>query len=319
MNRILYVIAPLSNPVRYRSRYRLFEAFRDRIAACPHVKLIIAEQSFGDRPFQLTERANPYHVQVRAGPESELWIKESLINIGFRHLTGLDPDWKYACWADADIEWLRPDWALETIEALQHFRVVQPWSIAIDLDPLGQPFKTHESFAATYWHNQSAQPNGYHGRRRLDGVNLLHPGFAWAIRRETYDAIGGLLDWLPMGSGDFFMAHAFIDNLPAALKTKVGTDAYRRRLLAWGARVSANVHCDLGFVPGTIHHHWHGKKRERFYIERDRLLASTGFNPDRDLTYNSQGLLVLTGANRKLRDTLRRYLRSRNEDSIDLD
>lgn len=129
-------------------------------------------------------------------------------------------------------------------------------------------------------------------------VNLMHPGYAWAIRRETYEAMGGLLDWLPMGSGDFFMAHAFIDNLAAALKTKVGTDAYKRKLLAWGQRVSKHVQRDIGYVDGTLHHFWHGKKRERFYVERDTALHAAGFNPDADLAYN---------------------LRARNEDSIDAD
>lgn len=49
VDRTLYVIAVCSNPVRYASRYRLFEEFRGRMEATPGVRLVVVEQAFGDR------------------------------------------------------------------------------------------------------------------------------------------------------------------------------------------------------------------------------------------------------------------------------
>lgn len=320
MSRTLYVIAVCSNPIRFGSRTRLFRDFRQRIEATPGAQLIAVEQAFGDRPFEVTKLEDRFDCQVRAGAESEVWVKESLINIGFRHLSGQVPDWRYAAWVDGDIAFGNEGWANETVELLQHYRVVQPWTSALDLGPRGEPIAQHESFARSYWCQPSLVKSvrGYfHPGAGPRGVNLWHPGFAWAIRRATYDAIGGLLDWLPMGSGDFFMAHAFVDNLVHALASKVGTAAYRRKLLQWGERAAKHVQCDVGHVDGLLTHHWHGKKRERYYVQRDQALQASKFNPDLDVTHNAQGLLVLTGHNRKLREALRRYLRSRNEDSID--
>src|SRR5476651_861088 len=109
--RTLYVIAVISNPVMYQSRIRLYQEFAERMRNTPNVKLITVEHAFGDRPFDVTDANNPDHVQLRGGPEYELWLKEPMMNRGFKHLYDTYPDWQYAAWIDADVELSRPDWA----------------------------------------------------------------------------------------------------------------------------------------------------------------------------------------------------------------
>ena len=58
-------------------------------------------------------------------------------------------------------------------------------------------------------------------------------------------------------------------------------------------------------------------KKQRGYISRFDVIRDSNFDPDFDLRYDWQGIPVLTGENLVLRDGLRRYFRSRNEDSID--
>lgn len=320
IDRTLYVIAVVSNPVRWASRAKLYREFAERMAV-PGVQLVTVEQAFGDRPFVLTQPDSRWHVQVRAGAESEVWVKESLINIGFRHLAGQAPEWRYAAWIDADVQFVRPDWASETVEALQHHRVVQPFSHAIDLMPSMHHRGDTESFCYAYWNEpellEKCAGRGY-GKPPIP-AHKLHPGYAWALRREVWEGIKGLIDWCPMGSADHHMAWAFVGKIAEAIDGYATSPAYRRRAHEFQARCEEHVMHDLGYVPGTLLHHWHGKKRERFYVERKAALAKTGFCPDRDLTYNAQGLLVLQGKNLKLRDALRRYFRSRNEDSVDID
>ena len=79
-----------------------------------------------------------------------------------------------------------------------------------------------------------------------------------------------------------------------------------------------HVRQDIGCVPGTILHGFHGSKKNRVYLSRKDILVESKFDPDRDLTYDWQGIPSLKGDNRLLRDGLRRLMVIRNEDSIDL-
>lgn len=320
--RKLYVIAVISNPVRYQSRYKLYLNFELQMLANPDVVLITVEQSFGDRPFVVTSADNPNHIQIRCGAESEIWVKESLVNIGFRNLDRIAPHWKYGAWIDADVEFLRPNWATETIEALQHYRIVQPWVRAIDQGPYHAPIGQAESFCYSYWQQNAALASGQNpGRgyagKEVNGVATWHPGYAWAIRRDCWEKVGPLIDWTPMGAGDHHMAWAFAGKIENAVDSRYAP-GYHRRAQVFQKRCDKFVDTDIGFVEGTIVHHWHGKKRERYYVERAKTLLDVKFDPDTDVTYNHAGLLVHTGHNPKLRDALRRYMRSRNEDSIDV-
>lgn len=317
IDRKLYVIAVISNPVRYRSRDRLFEEFKTRMLANPAVELVIVEQAFGDRPFKHTDLHNRLHVQVRATEESEVWVKESLINIGFKHLTGQVPDWEYAAWIDADIEFRRANWAEETVEALQHFSIVQPWHTALDLGPNGEGLQISESFCATWYKdpNLMCSKHGYAGSLRKDGIQRAHPGYAWAIRRLAWEHITPLIDFNPMGSGDHQMAWAMVGQHAKSVDVRFDEE-YKRRVKEFADRCDKYIFQNLGFVDGQILHYYHGSKRNRKYIERTKILLDTGFNVATDLKYNYQGLLVLTGKNLKLRDALKRYMRDRDEDDM---
>jgi hypothetical protein len=49
-------------------------------------------------------------------------------------------------------------------------------------------------------------------------------------------------------------------------------------------------------------------------VERWQILRDNNFNPNTDVSYDWQGLPQLNGNKPKLRDDLRRYFRSRDED-----
>lgn len=321
--RKLYVVAVISNPVRYQSRYKLYQKFEERMLANPDVVLITVEQAFGERPFEVTHCANPNHIQVRAGSESEVWVKESLINIGFRQLARIAPEWKYAAWVDSDIEFCRPNWARETIEALQHFKIVQPWTRAIDMGPHFAPVGTAESFCKSYWDHEGElalgnEPSRVYCGKKVNGVDTWHPGYAWALRRDVWERIGPFIDWCVMGAGDHHMAWAFIGQIERAVDSRY-SEGYKRRARAFQAKCDKHLEKDIGFVDGTIIHEWHGRKKQRYYRERAKVLLDVKFDPEQDVDYNHEGLLKLTGKNLRLRDAIRRYFRSRSEDSVDLD
>lgn len=308
----LHVIAVLSNPVGYNSRYRLFKQFQEEMQKW-NVDLHVVEMAFADRAFEVTEVGNPLHTQVRA--YSELWHKENLINIGFQRLPH---DWQYAAWIDADVSFTNPKWVEDTIHQLHHTPIVQLFQHAIDLGPKGEVMQTH--IACAHQHVQGNVPTegmNEYGAGHLPGA-VWHPGFAWAITREGLEATGPLIDTAILGAGDRHMAMCWAglgsDSIPDGV-----SDAYRNAIMTYQERCDKHLQGNFGHIHGTIYHHFHGKKKDRRYHDRWQILVKHKFDPHTDLVKNFHGVWELAGNKPALRDDLRTYFRQRNEDSIDVD
>ncbi len=145
-------------------------------------------------------------------------------------------------------------------------------------------------------------------------------GYAWAIRRDAFDALGGLIDIAILGAGDWHMAYG----LAGRMRDSVGTNLhpeYRNELMIWEERANRYIKQNLGFVPGTVLHYWHGRKANRKYNDRWKILVENKFNPRTDIKKDWQGLWQLEvhdARQVKLRDDLQKYFACREEDSIDL-
>lgn len=330
MTNKFYCIAVIENPIRFKSRYELYENFRRHIVAAG-IKLVVVELAFGDRPHRITYDEDKSSIQLRSS--HELWHKENLINIA---ISRLPSDWQYVAWIDADVMFTRPDWANETVQQLQHFQVVQMFSEAQDLSPTYEPMKTvtglsHKGFIYSHL---SHRPLGYEdcGHEHQFGPNhpvgkkahhhcyaspYWHPGFAWAARREAIEALGGLFEVAILGASDHHMAWAFFGKCESSIPEKMHPN-YKKALQIWQDRATKHIRKDVGFVPGLLLHYWHGKKKDRQYETRWKILTQNQFDPELDLKKDSQGVLSLTDRNIALRLDIERYLRTRNEDSIDL-
>lgn len=312
-----YVVTAISNPHRYQSRYRLYDKFACHLRASG-AQLLTVELAFGQRPFEVTEAGNPFHVQLRSA--HELWFKENLINIG---ISRLPADWEYVAWVDADVAFARPDWVEETVHLLQHYPVVQLFSEAHDLGPEYQTLGYHRGFVWTYREMGQAPPSGrteyYYGGKRNNF--LWHPGFAWAARRDAIDALGGLIDWVILGSADNHMAYALVGAVGNSVHPQINAH-YRYLLEEWQTRAERHIRRNIGFMEGLLLHYWHGKKRDRRYRDRWKILVANDFNPALDLKRDWQNVWQLEQAHtrrrQRLRDDIRHYFASRNEDSIDL-
>lgn len=300
-----YVICVISNPRRYSVRYKLWKRFEQYMERCG-AKLYTVELRYGERPWELAHRDYGRHINLET--YDELWHKENMINVGVQHL----PDtWKYMAWIDADIEFIRPDWIEETVHMLQHHYVVQMFQTAIDLGPNQEHLATHHGFV--YQYHRNTQPPKAYGE--------WHPGFAWAIRRDAWDMIGGLIDTAILGAADNHMAKGLIGRVSETIHKDIHPE-YAHKLFQWQERAVRHLKMDVGYVPGTIYHMWHGKKRDRRYWDRWKILVENQFNPDTDLKKDWQGIWQLEVHDERqmrLRDQLRYYFQSRNEDSIDLE
>ncbi len=343
-----YVVTTIVNSVRHEKRYDLYWRFAEMCDSAG-VKLITVEQGFGLRPHMVTMSNNPMHIQLRS--VEELWHKENMINIGMVRAAEMGA--REIAWVDSDCRpvMMPRMWFEETWHQLQHYEFVQMWEWMQDLslnhNPIGPP---QPSFMANYiyhgapdyeefvkinkgeckcercvcrrvpdgkggwiWLAFDPNPYTYPGTRSVFG----RPGLAWAANVDALNKVGKLVDFCIHGSGDWYMAYALIGMLKV-VQEAIPSSAYVRKLYHWQELCERWIKRDVGLVRGIVNHDFHGRKFLRQYPTRDRILVNNGFDPDKDLKYDSQGGLQLeTWEPRqiRLRDQMRQYFREMNGDS----
>lgn len=301
----LHVVTAIANPIRWQSRNRLYRQFEQHMLDSG-VQLTVVECAYGERPHEFAGNPHITHVPVRA--HSLLWVKENLLNIGFAHLP---QDWRYAAWIDADVTFRKPDWAAETVQALQQYDIVQPWSDCYDLGPNDDHLHVHRSFCRQVHDGAPVGRGGY------GNYTFAHPGYAWAATRRALNLLGGMIETAALGAADHHMALALLGRVRESVPNGL-TDGYLRPLKRWEARALQHIAGNIGYVPGTIEHDWHGAKLKRAYVDRWSTLTRNSFDPDTDLIRNTWGVFELAGNKPQLRIEIDHYFRARDEDSNSL-
>lgn len=308
----LHVITCISNPAGYITRFKLFKKFESMMLANPNVELHVCELAKGYRPFEVTNASNPNHLQLRS--DDELWHKENMLNLLIRRLP---TDWKYVAWVDADVIFARPDWAEATIEQLQNYDVVQMFGSCQDLNEKYEPIGPIMQSMMKRFNEGSITEE-----IRKYNPHAGHCGYAWAATRKAIEVTGGLLDIAILGSADYHMAWGLIGEIDKSM-TEGGPSTqyhenYVEEIRKWGRRAE-KLRKNVGYVEGALYHNWHGPKADRGYETRWKILTDHKFNPLVDIERDWQGLhkLVDDGTQRfiTMRDRLRSYFRSRNEDA----
>lgn len=304
---LLHVVVPINNYVRYSKRYFLFFKFLKHMQKFPLIRLYIVEIAFGSRPFICTKEGNPRHLQLRTS--DELWHKENSINLMVQRFP---KNWKYMAWVDGDITFMNEEIDKETIQQLQHYQIVQMFESVVNMGAKGQVMNTHKGFGSQY----IKRPSYEHDLKNR--YEFWHPGFAWAMTREAWNAIGGLIEFAILGAADHHMALCFIGQGRKSVPGNISKQ-YLKQIMEFEQRCNTFIKRDIGFVPGTIFHGFHGKMKDRKYIERWSIITKNEFDPATDIKKDWQGLFIFDTDKPKLRDEIRAYMRQRNEDSIDDD
>ena len=296
---VLHVIAVISNPCLYARRYILAREFIQRMEKEENVKLYIVELAYGNQKYYVTDPKNKRHLQLNT--QIPLWHKENMINIGVKKL--LPKGWKAMAWVDADIEFENPGWAMDSLKVLNGCRdIIQPFSHAVDMDKHADAMSIFPSFGFQYSKGKQTMGNG---------INMWHPGFAWACTRSAYEKMGGIYDVSVLGSGDRNMALAFIGNSLDSLNEHM-TDDYKDSLSDFQRKV---CNLRLGYSPGVIRHYFHGSKKNRKYDERWKILVNHAFSPVLHITRNRDGLIIPTeNCPKELLTDIYNYFAVRNED-----
>lgn len=293
---VLYVILPYFNFCGFKKRRELFVKFVDRIKFKCEIRLVVSEL-MGPAPLPCM------HVwrHLKFPTKNHVWVKENLINLAVNQLPN---DWQYVAWIDADLTFLSPNWARDTIRALGRSDVVQMWQTAVNLGPTGEALKIDKSYG--YMHGGSGTPWVPNDR-----YGFWHPGYAWACTRQAWERMTGLMDWAILGSGDRHLAMALTGR---ALHSAPGTvHPNYKKLLEEFQKLCAGL--TLSWVPGTIVHHWHGSFVNRRYRERWDILTKNNFDPLKDLQFED-GRLSLTRSGLRLVGELDEYFLGRREDDV---
>lgn len=306
MSEKLYVLTAISNPRRYQSRYKLYREFDDYMSQHKNVEFYTVEHAFEDRPFEITQHGHPRHIQIRG--HQEFWLKENLLNIGISHLP---PQAEKIAWVDADVRFLNPNWVQETLDALEHHPFVQMFSEYMDLGPNYEVLSKSTSFIHALKHQKEPIIDAYGSLRK--GAT----GLAWAARRHTLMQIGGLYDQSIVGSGDWYLSYALTGYGLKAIPSWV-QPGFKLTLENLHRRCERYVKRNVGYVRGSVVHYFHGKKSNRGYGWRERILQETKFDPVFDLIKDQQGLYIVNPDKSELLEGLRKYFISRNEDSLEL-
>jgi len=296
---VLHVITVLSNPCQYARRFILAREFIQRIEKEENIQLYVVELAYGTQKFYVTDTKNKRHLQLHG--DIPLWHKENMVNIGVKKL--LPASWKAMAWIDADVEFENTTWALDTLKVLNGYKdVIQLFSHCVDMDKHKQAMSIFPSFGF-----QFCKQNPYGGI----GINMWHPGYAWACSRTAYDKMGGIYEESILGSGDNNMAFSFIQHGITSLN-KNASDNYKKSVQEFENR-SKNLR--LGYIPGVIRHYFHGSKKNRRYMDRWKILVNNQYCPSLHITKNKDGLIIPTkNCPKQILIDIMKYFSERNED-----
>ena len=238
--------------------------------------------------FREVEPVLPNAARVSATDGQAYFIKEALINSLVSQSTR-----RFVAWVDADICFPSSRWLMHGLRLLRHYDAVQLFE-RIDYPDAEGHLRSSKLARAAAW---MQDPRSYSGA----------PGGAWLMRRESFNALGGLPTLHLTGGGDA-VAFAAWTQESQPLCWPVMSPAARAAWRAYRDRCRSVIH-RIAYSPHPGTHLWHGEQGERY---RDRMGIVSRLDPDRDLRVAVNGLPEIITP--ELRESVRAYMFRRNED-----
>lgn len=264
------------------------------------IPYFVAECVFEGRRPQLPDA----DLHVRSN--SFMFYKEQLLNLLERKVPA-----KYTklVFLDADILFDAPDWLNQISVKLNVVDILQPFQEACWLTPDNTRIRNKKySYGYAIVNKLAGKPGELHS---------YHPGFAWAMRRDVFRAIGGFYPRSIVGNGDMmFTLNLFADAVPEVFRRDhnvpdcivEGWEAYHARFKAVGPSV--------GFLALKALHLFHGLTEQRQYKTRYKDVGDYLKGDWSEIVeLNADGLTEFRGpAAAEASAAVQDYFRRRNED-----
>lgn len=244
--------------------------------------------------FDGEQPVDPNAVRIR-GTECHKYIfqKEVLFN---QFVRGLPGQYDNVALFDSDLWFTRTDWAEQIEQSLRTADIIQAFDQCHWLDQAGQIVLTRKSNTQT--HTYPNYPN-------------YHPGFAWAMRRDLFDRMGGLFDYNIVGGGDGTFCWSLMGDPQRIPDGDHFPDCLLQAITQYRLRIQ-QLRIRLGHAPGAVIHRWHGDRKNRRYCSRHLLLKQHQFRLD-DIALD--GLVWRWNtANQGLQDAIKELFLDRKED-----
>jgi hypothetical protein len=299
MNKTLYVILPYFNFLKKKSFDKNLDLFLTNFKKYTNVQIVISEAS-SDGEFLEVECFKHLKYQT----SQILWYKENLINLAIK---SLPEDWNYVAWIDRDVEFLEESWVEQTINSLNNFSIIQPWSNITFLDQDENPEFSEKIRVSSV--------NFALNNFNFD-IHFPHPGHAWAANRNFFNTVGFLYDKMIFGGADLIIFDCIFNFLPKFKKNFCLSKQYysisdKYRNCFKSIKVS--------FINQKIIHHFHGKIEDRRKIQfknekinRDFIYKELNLKEDM-FFYREDGLLQLKENFLYIEEIFKQYLLQRAE------
>jgi hypothetical protein len=304
----MWAITSYFNPARYKRRLSNYKRFRADLGA----PLVTVELSF-DGMFELTKEDADILIQIKGG--AVLWQKERLLNVALRAVPAEE---RFIAWLDCDLIFGESNWVYLAEQSLAAHNAIQLFSDILHLDigdtgpARGDETKPPNGYG--FVKQLSSDPEGAFAENlRIKNVTETNRGLAWAARREIIDK-HGFYDAVIAGKSDRAMAFAMYGGFDRFLSAIDCNKDQEKHYLKWALPFSDRIQRRIGHLPGRIYHLWHGDKRNRKYIEMERIVASSGFNPETDIYIGVNGSWEWTQPRSKLATSFEQWFANRRED-----
>lgn len=161
--------------------------------------------------------------------------------------------WYYSkvLFMDADILFGNNSWYSDVSSALSTHDVVQPFTTAVWMD-------------ITYTKAMQKRESVVYMDKTKTYDHKLHPGFAWAFRRQWFRKVG-FFQYGITGSGDTLSTAAWLSvKFPATYLKPALVPAYNE----FNQLPKPRMTC----IAGSVYHLWHGTHQNRKYVDRHAML-----------------------------------------------
>jgi len=304
----MWAITSYFNPARYKRRLSNYRKFRADLGA----PLVTVELSF-DGMFELTKEDADILIQINGG--AVLWQKERLLNVALRAVPAEE---RFIAWLDCDVIFGESNWAFLAEQSLAADNVIQLFSDVLHLDSgdtgpaRGDETKPPTGYSFVKQLNSDPK-RAFAKNLYIKNTTATNRGLAWAARREIIDK-HGFYDAVIAGWSDRAMAFAMCGRFDKFLSAIDCNKHQEKHYLKWALPFSDSIQRRIGHLPGRIYHLWHGDKQNRKYDEMERIVASSGFNPETDICIGPDGSWEWTQPRSELATSFELWFANRRED-----
>jgi len=306
---MLYLILPYFDFTKSIFFEKNLDLFINNYAKEKNLRIVLIEGIYDK---SLPDFSSKVYKHLKFKLKNILWVKENLINIAIKNLP---TDAQYIAWADRDILLTNPDWIQETIDKLKIYDIVQPFSEVLHLNKNYEAEMVVRSNNLFTFTGKGIISNTI-TKQKIRGAFC---GQIWAINKNFYDKIGKLNDIEIVGGADAIIAKACVLQDYSYISDKIKNKSKEKVIENWSQYYLKFKDCKYSYVTGLLVHYWHTTFSQRAHESRYKILLDENYNPEKDITYDENGVICFTKVGQRLEEKIHKYFINKDENKINED